>query len=92
MYLFHSVQVVLSSFMSQFLLEVCVDSIESALNASRGGADRIELCAALSEGGLTPNLGTFVQIKEKVNWIANHHHHSLSITQSLSSPDPTEHH
>jgi len=42
---------------SQRLLEVCVDTPEGLLAAIRGGAGRIELCAALALSGLTPPLG-----------------------------------
>jgi copper homeostasis protein len=48
----------------RFLLEVAVAGVEDALAAEGGGADRLELNAALSLGGLTPSLGTLIEVRQ----------------------------
>lgn len=45
------------------LLEICVDSVESALIAQEGGADRLEVCSNFVIGGTTPGVSQFKQIR-----------------------------
>lgn len=50
-----------------YLLEVCADSVRSAVEAQAGGADRIELCSGLVIGGLSPSSAMFEQVKKNVD-------------------------
>jgi len=47
------------------VVEVCVDSVEGALEAMRGGATRLEVCGHLPCGGITPSPGLVQHIMEK---------------------------
>jgi copper homeostasis protein len=49
--------------MSRILIEVAMESVEDAIAAEEGGADRLELCAALDLGGLTPSLGMYDAVR-----------------------------
>lgn len=52
--------------MGRILLEICTASLDDALEAQAGGADRIELNSSLLQGGLTPSLGTLIEARRRL--------------------------
>jgi copper homeostasis protein len=52
--------------MGAVLLEICCGSLDDALEAAAGGADRVELCSSLFLGGLTPSFGALVEAKKRL--------------------------
>jgi copper homeostasis protein len=53
--------------MTSVLVEACVDAIDAALEAARGGAGRIELCGELLQGGVTPSAGLIAAVWERID-------------------------
>ena len=53
--------------MNRYLVECCANSVQSAINGEKGGANRIELCADLELGGLTPKKNDILKANAEIN-------------------------
>lgn len=51
----------------KLLLEICIETLEAAVAAERGGADRIELCDNLTDGGTTPSTKLICAVRGQVS-------------------------
>lgn len=49
------------------VLEVCVDTVDSAFEAQRAGADRLVLCSGLVLGGTTPNINFYYEVRNHLD-------------------------
>lgn len=52
--------------MEDYKFEICANSAESCIAAENGGADRVELCASIPEGGTTPSYGEIVMARRMI--------------------------
>ncbi|MDD2476499.1 MAG: copper homeostasis protein CutC, partial [Dysgonamonadaceae bacterium] len=50
-----------------YKIEICANSVASCLEAQKGGAHRVELCAGIPEGGTTPSYGEIALAREMLN-------------------------
>ena len=48
-------------------IEICANSVESAVKAQQAGAYRVELCAGIPEGGTTPSFGEIRMARQLLN-------------------------
>ncbi len=56
---------------SKPVFEICVEGVDGVVAAQEGGGDRVELCASLLEGGITPSFGT-IRAALKLSYLPIH--------------------
>ncbi|MEG1634295.1 MAG: copper homeostasis protein CutC [Rikenellaceae bacterium] len=52
---------------NQHVIEICANSVQSCIEAEKGGASRVELCAAIPEGGTTPSYGEILMARKSID-------------------------
>ena len=57
--------------MKKYSFEICANSVASCIAAQKGGADRVELCAGIPEGGTTPSYGMIKSARESISIALN---------------------
>ena len=57
--------------MPNYKFEICANSVASCIAAQEGGADRVELCAGIPEGGTTPSFGMIRNARENISIALN---------------------
>lgn len=65
-----------------YRFEICANSVASCKAAQEGGADRVELCSGIPEGGTTPSFGMIRKSREAIDIALNEDcypfHHMIS--------------
>ena len=54
-----------------YKFEICANSVASCIAAQKGGANRVELCAGIPEGGTTPSYGMIRNARESISIALN---------------------
>ena len=66
-----------------FKIEACIGTLQSGLEAEKGGANRVELCDNLAEGGTTPSAALIQMTKEKLQRALKDYNKVMELLRSI---------